>query len=488
MLYVKTLFKNNGILSLLLVFFICLCFFTAYSLLSIVRHDNYQSYGYDLGINDQTVWRYSHFQAPVTTIDPFPDKTKLVEHVEVIYALISPFYWIWESRKMLLVLEPAFFCTSGIFVYLLARKKKLSFIIGIALLIGYLGFYGAQNAIWTDVHSASFAAAFLMGFIYFLETKKKVPSVIFFLLAITAKENIGLLAFLIAFLFFLRERTKFLAYLMGISIAYVCFIFFIYFPHIIHFKYLYQNSGGLFSNLNPLSFADTAEKRQVIWYSLLSYGFLPLFSPLYLIPSIGDLATYNVLANQLPGAQGLFGQYRITLTPLLTWATMTTLVRYKWLNKWQIGAYLILCTLLVQYLLHLPLSYLTKLSFWQEPSGVKNITKVIRNYLPRNASVVAQNNIVPHISHRDKIYSLYPEMKHFTINSPCGKADCDWFRWYGNPEYLFVDTSAEWDARHLLIDRDKFIKGIENIEKAGVVKKYKQEGSAVLYKVLNKTL
>jgi uncharacterized membrane protein len=467
----------------LLPYLICLIFCVAYSTLSIVRHDNYQSFGYDLGINDQTVWRYANFQPPVTTIDPFPDKTKLVEHVELIYPMISPLYWIWNTRRMLLIAQATFFCISGIFVYLLAQRGKLSIILRLSLLIGYLGFYGVQNAMWADVHSSSFAAAFLMGFIYFLETKNKIPSIIFFFLAITAKENIGLLTFLISFLFFLRVRTKLLAGFMAVSIAYLLFIFYIYFPYIVNITYLYQNSGGLFSNHNILTFADSIEKKQVIWYSLLSYGFLPLLSPLYLIPAIADFGTYSVIANQLPGAQGLFGQYRITLVPLLSWATITTFAKYKWLSNWYMGVYLMICTLLVQYFLHLPLSYLTKSWFWQKPSGVKNIQSIITSSLPRDASVVAQNNIVPHISHRDKIYSIYPETKEFSSNSPCGKPTCNWFRWYGNPEYLFIDTSPEWDIRHLLTDRERFIDGLKNLEREKVITKYKQTGNAVLYKV-----
>jgi uncharacterized membrane protein len=470
-------------LFLLFPFLICLTFFTAYSVLSIVRHNHYQSFGYDLGINDQTVWRYSHFQAPITTIDPFPDKTKLVLHVELIYALIAPFYWIWETRRMLLLVEAAVICFSGIPVYLLARKKGLKNIVSIPLLISYLAFYGVQGVMWFDTHSISYGAAFLMWFIYFLETKKNIPAVIFFLLAITAKENVGLITFLIGFVYFLKERRKVVLFFMAMSFVYVTFIFFIYFPYIVHMNYLYANSGGLFSNLNPISLADTTEKQQVLWYSLLSFGFLPLLSPLYLIPAIGDLSTYFVIANQLSGAQGLFGQYRVTLAPLLMWSTIISLSKYKKLNTWYIGVYIILCTMLVQFFLHLPLSYLTKQWFWAQPSGVNNINSVIRKYLPTNASVVSQNNITPHLSHRDQIYTLYPEKKLFQKHSPCGETMCDWFRWYGSPEFMIVDTSVDWDSRHLLTNRDEYIRGLQNIERAKVVQKYQQIGSAILYKV-----
>lgn len=121
--------------TVLLPIFICLLFFVSYSILSLIRDAHYQSFGYDLGINDQTVWRYAHFQAPLTTSDPFPDKTKLVEHVELVYAAIAPFYWIWDNRKMLLILEPDFFCASGIAVYLLAKKRKLNEVVSLGLVI-----------------------------------------------------------------------------------------------------------------------------------------------------------------------------------------------------------------------------------------------------------------------------------------------------------------------------------------------------------------
>jgi len=463
-------------------YFICILFFIGFSILAVVRHNDYGSFGYDLGINDQTVWRYSTFQIPVTTIDPLPTKTKLATHVELVYAIISPFYWIWSNPIMLILVRNAWFCFSGVAVYFLSRKKGLSVFVGSSIVFAYLGFYGVQSAIWFDVHSASFAAAFLMWFIYFLEIKKKIPSIIFFFLAITAKENIALLTFLTSFVFFVKQRTKLLAFFMAASIAYLLFIFFIFFPQIMHVKYLYAAQNGTINSLNPLDLFKSSENLQVYLYSLLSFGFLPLLSPLSLLPALGDLATYFMFGSNLPAAQGLFGHYRITLTPFLIWSVILGIGRFKKLNKWYIGLYLIISTMLVQYVLHLPLSYLTKQWLWTQPQAVKSINLVINNDLPKNASVVSQNNITPHIAHRDKIYTLYPEQDSFTKNSPCGQKTCDWFRWFGNPQFLIVDISHDWDARHFLIDWSPYVKGLENLEKAGVIKKYKQVGTTILYK------
>jgi hypothetical protein len=110
--------------------------------------------------------------------------------------------------------------------------------------------------------------------------------------------------------------------------------------------------------------------------------------------------------------------YRIELAPLISWTTIATIAGYKRLNTKIIAVYVIVSSSLVQYLLHLPLSYLTKEWFWNEPKSVKNINQVIA-YIPTNAAVVSQNNITPHVSQRDKIFTLWPEKKTFNSLLVC---------------------------------------------------------------------
>lgn len=481
----RILKKNRIKLSIaaLLPYFLCLIFFVGYGVLSVVRHSHFNS-GYDLSINDQLVWRYSTFQTPLTTTAPYPDKVKLYEHVELFYAILSPFYWIWSDPIILLLLQVAFLCSGGLAVFVLARKKGLSYSISLAIFVSYLLFYGIQFAVWNDVHSAGFGTAFIAWFIYFLDQRHKWRTLLFFLLAITAKENIAFITFLISFVYFIKRRDKSTILLMLSSILYLFFIFFIYFPHILHFEYPYQNQKGLLSNLHIQYMFNTTEKLQVEFYTLFSFGFLSLLNPLTLLPVFFDLTTYFVIGSDLPGAQGLFGHYRVTLAPLMAWSTIMTIAKYKFLNMKYIAIYLLFCSILVQYLLHLPLSYLSKSWFWHEPSSIQNIKTIEENYLPKTASVVAQVNILSHITHRNKVYTLYPVKKYFLLShSPCGKNECNWFRWYGDPEYLLVDTSLDWDIRHLLANREDFIDGVTNLEKSNVITVYKRIDTTTLYKV-----
>ena len=122
-------------LPFLFVISLALLFIVAYSTLSVVRHLHYESYGYDLGINDQTVWKYSTFQVPVSTIAPLADRSKLAMHVELVYALLAPLYWIWDSRRMLLIAEVVALVSGSIAAYLFAKRKLKSEMMSFAIFI-----------------------------------------------------------------------------------------------------------------------------------------------------------------------------------------------------------------------------------------------------------------------------------------------------------------------------------------------------------------
>ncbi len=471
-----------------LPYIICCIFFIAYSTLSIVKHDHYQSYGFDLGITDQIVWEYSKFDAPITTVHYYPYTSILTDHVEFIYALLSPFYWIWDDPRMLLFLQAAAICFAGLPLYFLAQSKKIKPIVTYALLLSYLTFYGLQNAIWFDVHSEVFGASFLPWFIYFLDKKKKYWCLVFFLLTIFCKENMAFLTLLISGVYFLKRKSKIDFIYIFLSAFYLFIIFAIYFPYFTKLGYEYANTRGLLESIDLRNFFNTSNKKEVFLVSLGSFGFLPILSPLSLIPFIGDLFSYFVVGNNIKEASGLFMHYRVTLGALLEWSTILTLAKYKFFNKWYTALYLFILIIVFQFTLHLPLSYLTKHWFWHQPPAATNITHLL-TYLPPNASVVSQNNITPHITQRYNIFTLWPEIKKFKNDSPCSKKVCDWLSWRGGkPTYIIVDTSRNWDIRHFLTDRPIFLDALTNMEKYGEISKQKQIGNAILYKINYKKL
>jgi uncharacterized membrane protein len=450
-----------------------------------MRHLHFGSFGFDLGIVDQIVWKYSEFNTPITTVQFYPFTSLLTDHIELIYIALAPFYWIFSSAITLLLLQSGLIALSGIPVFWLAKRKGINPVLAVVIMVAYLSFYGIQNAIWFDVHSNVLAASFIPWFVYFLDKNNKIGTFIFFILAIISKENIALLTLLIAFVFLIKEKSKravLSSLIMIISIAYLALIFFVYFPHFTADGYRYANEGGLLSNMQISQLYDSPEKRDVYLYSLGWFSFLSLLSPIFLLPAIGDIIQYFVLGNNIDGAQGLFMHYRATLAFLLVWPLIITIARFKRLNNMYVATYLIIVVAILQYMLHVPLTYLTKSWFWTSPPSSNSIRSVISK-VPDNASVVAQNNLVPHLSQRDEIFTLWPEKRNDNTNITCELETCEWFRWAGNPKYLVVDTADTWDIRHLLANREEFIKGVENLEANGYIRPLSKEGTSTLYQI-----
>lgn len=467
-----------------LPYVITIIFTVFYLTLSLVKHSHFLS-GYDLAIADQIVWNYSQFQNPILTVHTYYDMTALEDHAEFIYILISPLYWVANSVLTLLFLQVISLTFSGIAIYKLSKLKKLSPYVATAIMISYLSFYGFQNAIWADVHSLVFAVGFLAWFTYFLEKKNLKPASLFFILAILCKEDIALLTLLISTITFIYNRNKLSLLFILLSILYIFYIFTIHFPLLTENGYRYSNPNGLFSDVNPFYMIDTVEKKEVILYSLGWFGFLPILSPLHLIPAAGDLAHYFVLGEELvSSAQGLFLHYRSSLALLLAWPTIIVISKFKRLNNIYFAIYILVCAAFFQYYLHLPISYLSKSWFWTPPKAVNDINLSISK-IPHDASIASQSNLTPHLTHRNEIYTIWPTTKDFNVNSPCKNITCKWFRWGGNPEYLLVDTSENWDARHLLTNRNEFVEGISNLKKAGIIEDYFKSNSTSIYKINN---
>ncbi len=471
--------KNYPAILILLFFFIC------YSILPIVKHFHYLS-GYDLSVIDQATWKYAHFKNPISTTHVYFDTPIYFDHVEIIFLLIAPLYWIFDTVLTLIALQTVAVISSGFAVYLLAKHYKLKTIVSNALLITYLSFYGIQFAIWSDVHSIVFGIAFLSWFLYFLTKRNALYTYIFLILAITSKEDVALLTLLISTIIFITQKNKTSLISAGISVTYLLVIFLIFFPMVLKGGYRFANPHGILSDINIFYFVNTPDKQKAIFYSFASFGFLPLLAPFYLIPFVADLGHYFVLGNAVvSSAQGLFAHYRSSVALLLSWPTIIAISKIKKLNSIGIALYLIVCAFAVQYILHLPLSYLSKSWFWSTPPEVNSINKIVSQISP-SATIVTQNNIAVHLAHRDELFTLFPYFRDFKSNSPCKVKTCRWFRVGGNPQYLLIDTGPSWNILHLLATREDFSEAIGNLEKNGNIKLIKTENTTKLFKIIKK--
>ena len=472
-------FKNEkNIILLLLTWIISLSL--AYSVLSVVRHNHFESGGFDLGIYDQGTYLLSRGDLnPFSTI-----KGRLLfgDHLSLTLPLISPIFYIWNDVRFLLIFQAFFISFSTIPIYFMARGRKLRPFSSLIFSIIYSLFFGIQYAVYFDWHAIVIAVGILAWLIYFYESKKLKLFIISLILFILTQENTGLGLASIGFVYLFKKENRkhaiifilggvFVSLVEARIIAHLSPIGYEYFPHY---------------PLNPITlfkrYFDSPDKILVWKYALSSYSFLPLLSPGAMMGTFFDLAQYFLPDKQFPHMITPYFHHRAILTPILGLGVLDAIILLK--KKINEEILLIIVLLIVcffQFKYHHALNKLTKPIYFTNYSWMKDNEKIISE-VPDGDSVTAQQSLVPHLSHRKEIYLAWPRQKQDL--KKCGETvPCWWLDFDGKPKYLIVDLHEGATLTQLLESRENFIKALENMENAGKITLYKSENNAKIYKI-----
>ncbi len=179
-----------------LVFVAAVLFAGVFSWLSLARHAAFQSHAFDLGNMDQAVWNTLHGHLLWFTdmsVGNLVLTTRLAIHVEPLLLLAVPLYLIHSGPETLLVLQACVVASGALPAYGLARAYLAHPYAALAFPCAYLLHPSLQNAILDDFHAVTLTAALLLWAIYFLHRDRLLPFVLFALLSIAAKEEVGLI-------------------------------------------------------------------------------------------------------------------------------------------------------------------------------------------------------------------------------------------------------------------------------------------------------
>lgn len=452
----------------------------AYSVLSIVRHNHFQSGGFDLGIYDQAVWQYAHFQWPYNTIK---DRFILGDHLTLTLPLLAPLFWLWDDVRMLLIFQAFWISFSALAIYKIVKQRGLTEFTALCLAVVYSLFYGIQYLVFFDFHPVVIGVGLLAWIAYFLESGKTRWLVASVVLLLLTQENMGLALASLGIIYFFHTKFR----RAGIAFIIVGVAFSLLASKIvaafspIGFQYWPQISH------NPIvilqQFFDTDEKRQVWWYSLAGFSFLPMLAPGAMLAVAFDLAQYFVTGPEFSRMWSPFMHHRATLGVFLTLGVLDALIVLK---RWRIApqrvAVVILAVALVfQYVWHLPLNKLTKTEYWKEEAWMSN-NRTLFALVPAGAAVATQQNLIPHLAHRNQMYLVWPRVHDF-VDQPCGQTSCWWLDFDKKAEYLVVDTRPDQWLTQILESNDHWNEAIRNMEKSDVIKIEQFVGAGRLYKV-----
>lgn len=438
-LKIENLIAGNKHLFLLFIMF---AVYTSYfTIITFLKHDNFYTGRFDLGNMDQTIWNTLHGRIFQLTD---PNGTDIISrlsfHADFLLILLSPFYLIWSSPKMLLFLQTTILGSGAIFVYLLSEKIIKNKTVSLSLAFAYLLNPSLQYSNLFDFHAVTLSTAFLLGAFYFLINKRYFYFTLFSLLAAISKEQVWLITSLfglyisadcltkmirakVSGMKILREKRLIFGFFVFLfSIAAFYFLMFKAIPAsrgTQHFALSYYSEFGdspgniikniIFAPQKTVSTVLQKDRTSYLREILGPVGYLPLLSPVFLIFTLPDL-TINLLSNNSQLHQ-IYFQYTATITPFLFISSIFGLnvlkKRFPKIPISLLSSYIILASLYSSYYFGpLPGAKNPNIdAFIKEQPGKAAIENFLSG-IPKRYSIAATNNIGSHISHRHSIYTI----------------------------------------------------------------------------------
>jgi len=405
--------------------FCVLFLFLIFSALSIARHFSLSSGSSDLGIFDQAIWNAS--QGGVLFTSLMGNMNLLGYHFYPILYVFVPFYKIWPSPVVLLVLQAFLLATAIIPLYLIARDKLKNRLLIYAFIISYMLSNAARGVALSDFHTECFIIPLLFWIYYFLI--KRINVLFFFcifLLLLCKEDVVFLISALGIFAFFFQKRQKMgtALFLLGISLWFIETKFIIPYFNPYH-KYMYMDRlpfGPTYSdNMNmlitdPLSIIRFIFTGKKIEYCVKLFG--PLGFVSFLSPSHYILIAVPLLKNLLETAN-FSGFYNITshyTAAILPFIYISAICGSAWLAdkiRYRKKFLILSCFIIFSSLMFYGKTDGHKLTRFLNTIRVDGCLRKI-SYLkniPAGASAATNFNLVPHLSHRKYIFEWSPQSK-----------------------------------------------------------------------------
>lgn len=448
-------------------YFLCGIFTVAGILVSLNRFWQYEVFYIDFGIFDQAIWHVSRFNAPI--IDHFivGGKWIFADHFNPSIFLLSPFYWLTNRSEMLLIVQAFAVGLSAIFLYKIGKDVLKNNFLSLAILVCYLLFVGLQNAVITEFHELTVASLFLMLTFWAIVKKHLKLYFLFLLITLGFKESFFItgIGIGIAIFFIRREWIKiaFLTILISIIWGFLTIKFII--PAFSSGIYIYDPilPDSIVGKIS--SFVDHPLKIKTLFYSFLSFGFLPFLSLSFWPLIVQDYALrfmpmsfitrwdlglhYNAQSAVILAIGSIFG--------------LQNLMRKKQFSKFIVFLGIILmgnAFVLYRFILHGPFGLSYNPDFYKHTKEFVFLNDLIKK-IPDNSSIMTQNNLAARFTHQ-KVWLLrenYDKYKpdYILIDNRAGQNPNDFFGTSGSVADIIKSIERDPKYKAIYKSQEQFI-------------------------------
>ena len=408
---------------------------TLYLLVAALLNHRAFGTGYDLGIYDQTIWNLSQGRIWMTTL--VYETGGFYDHFEPILLLIVPLYWLWSDVRVLLIVQSLALGLGSLPIYLYARHalrtwehgKSLALVIAAA----YLVYPAMHNANLNDFHEVSLLPPLLGFALYGLLTGRPRTTWIFLALCLMVKEDFSV-TFLMFGIFISVFKPAGFRRRDGIIVAAVAVIWMLLVLYLLYpaatrgMPYPFVGRRYPWLGDTPQSAATVLLTQPWIMLPYLTQMpkllfVLRLMGPLLFLPLLGwpvvllaiPVLVYLMLSNYEP-QWSVQSYYNPPLLPTLFFGLVTAWCRLRrWAQRlgWRASS--------LQFVLAGVVIAGVAVGYWLDAPGPgsRNFDPVrfsptpktlaaqrIIDQIPAEASVSAIWPLVPHLSHRQRVYTV----------------------------------------------------------------------------------
>jgi len=418
------------ILSLLITLYVL-----TFSYLSLARHWSFQTAKLDLGINHQAVWSTAHGR-------PFhqTESSALAYHFEPIILLLAPFLLIWDKAEALLVVQTVILVLGAVPIFLIARDILKNDFLALVFPLAYLLSPALQAANLADFHTAPLAVPLFLFACYFALRRQAFPFLTFAILAMSAREDMFYLAFLLGAHSFFGWSRRMGIFLMALGLIYAVCAFGFIIPHYAKQtfgeNYLYVARYRHFQGLKEAIGLILSRSPGYAAFLLAHTGFLSLLAPEILIWS-APFFLLNILSNYPPTYSGE-QHYSAIFLPFLILSAILGVAKLKGKARLVLSAWMIAVSLALHFF-----RGFTPLA-WNFPlpsiSPHYRLLPQFASLVPQSAPLATTVGLYPHFSNRLELYPL-PSV--------------------GNADYVLLDVTSITDM-HPVDFHKKFLELMES--------------------------
>lgn len=388
----------------IVIYLLIALFFIASSLVSVLRYYQFQSFYFDFGIFDRALWLAAHFKTPVVFHPNFHGAEKIIfaDHFNPSMFLLAPLYWITDKREIFLIAQSLIVALSGFIAYQFSKFFVKNTWVRVGLLCCYFLFVGLQNAMISDIHDATLATLPLMIAFWTIEKKKWVLYFAMLFIILGLKESFaGLVIGVGLYVAWKRQFKQALATII-VSLTWFYLVTNFVIPYFSGAPYFY--SSGANADFAISSVFSPLIKIKTMFFSFLSFGFLPLFYP-PLWPAIFE-NFFERFATLSDTRWGLGLHYSATLSPLFFVASVKVVA---YLQKRKVpslvftvlGIILFCITLFLhRFILHGPLGLSYNPDFYHAAAKTKYLDNFIQ-HIPHKGLIMTQQDIAVRLTHEN---------------------------------------------------------------------------------------